>query len=66
MADYFSVINGAVAALGPEAAAQRRDIYNRARRVMIERLRMTQPPLSDAEIEAERIALESAIQRVVW
>src|SRR5262245_12804826 len=64
MRDYVSALTGAVAALGPNAGDDRRALYDRARRELLERLRSAEPALSDTEIDSERTALETAIQRV--
>jgi lipoprotein-anchoring transpeptidase ErfK/SrfK len=64
MADYFSVLSNAVAALDPPSAEARRALYDRARNVLVQSLRAADPPMSGKKIEAERLALESAIYRV--
>src|SRR5262245_51049503 len=62
MADYFPLIARAVAALSPNTREQRSALYDRARKTLAEKL--SDPTLQHAEPEAERAALEAAIQRV--
>src|SRR5262245_47912490 len=64
MADYFSVIQGAVGELDVNTAAARRDIYDRARNAMVSRLRAAEPKLPELVIEAELESLNQAIERV--
>jgi lipoprotein-anchoring transpeptidase ErfK/SrfK len=64
MVDYYSVLLRAVTA--PDAGDQqwRRDIYARARQMLMTRLHARRPPASPAEIAAERAALDAAIARI--
>jgi L,D-transpeptidase catalytic domain len=62
MADYFPLIARAVAALSPNTREQRYALYDRARKTLAEKL--SDPTLQHAEPEAERAALEAALQRV--
>ena len=64
MSDYYSVISNAVDSLGPSNPDQRRALYDRARRALVERLRAAKPPISEESINAERTLLEIAIRRV--
>lgn len=64
MADYFSVIQGAVDELDVNTAAARRDIYDRARSALLGRLRAVEPKLPEPVIEAELESLNQAIERV--
>ncbi|MBX9842411.1 MAG: L,D-transpeptidase [Xanthobacteraceae bacterium] len=64
MADYFSVLQGAVGELDINTAAARRDIYDRARNALLGRLRSTEPKLPEPVIEAELESLNQAIERV--
>lgn len=62
MVDYFSLLARAVSALNPNTSEQRRALYDRARKTLVEKLR--DPALSHADLRAENAALEAAIQRV--
>jgi lipoprotein-anchoring transpeptidase ErfK/SrfK len=64
MADYFSVIQGAVGELEINTAAARRDIYDRARKALLGRLQAAEPKLPEPVIEAELESLNQAIERV--
>jgi hypothetical protein len=65
MADYYPLIARAIAGLDAGAPGEsRRALYERARAALIERLRGVQPPLSEAEITRERLALEEAVRKV--
>jgi hypothetical protein len=61
MADYYPLISQAVAGLDPGAPDEiRRALYERARAA----LHTINPPLTEAEITLERLALEEAVRRV--
>jgi hypothetical protein len=62
MADYYSVISRAVAALEINTFDDRRAIYNRARAVQSYQLRKR--PYNKADFGRERLMLEDAISRV--
>ncbi|MBI3699521.1 MAG: hypothetical protein HY242_03635 [Afipia sp.] len=65
MADYYPLIARAIAGLDPGSPGEaRRALYERARTALIGQLRNVQPPLSEAEITRERLALEDAVRRV--
>jgi len=64
MADYYPLIARAVAGLTSNSGEVRRALYERARNALIAQLRSSDPPLSEAEITGERLALEDAIRRV--
>jgi lipoprotein-anchoring transpeptidase ErfK/SrfK len=64
MADYFSVIHGAVQNLDPNTVGTRRETYERARKAMLGRLRSVEPVLPIAVIDAELASLNEAIDRV--
>jgi hypothetical protein len=64
MADYHPLINRAVEGLGNNTAEARRTLYERARAALVGQLRGIDPPLSEAEITRERLALEDAIRKV--
>jgi hypothetical protein len=62
MVDYFSLLTRAVSALSSNTSEQRRVLYDRARKTLVEKLR--DPALSHANLRAESAALEAAIQHV--
>ena len=64
MADYHPLITRAVEGLGTSTAEARRTLYERARTALVSQLRGVNPPLSEAEITRERLALEDAIRKV--
>jgi hypothetical protein len=64
MADYHPLITRAVEGLGTSTAEARRTLYERARTALVSQLRGIDPPLSEAEITRERLALEDAIRKV--
>src|ERR1700741_1267485 len=65
MADYYPLIARAVAGLDATATGEsRRALYERARSALIAQLRNVQPPLTEAEITRERLALEEAVRKV--
>src|SRR5262245_15999795 len=64
MADYFSVIQGAVGELEINTAAARRDVYDRARKALVDRLQSVEPKLPEPVVESELESLNEAIKRV--
>src|SRR5215471_16705416 len=64
MADYHPLITRAVEGLANNTAEGRRTLYERARAALVAQLRGIDPPLSEAEITRERLALEDAIRKV--
>jgi lipoprotein-anchoring transpeptidase ErfK/SrfK len=64
MADYDSVLLGAVGRLDPNTAATRRNTYDRARRAMQDRLQSVEPPLPRPVIDAELEAFDQAVGRI--
>lgn len=64
MADYYSLIQRAVAGLPESSPENRRAIYERAMVALRTQLENLDPPLSPAEIMREQILLEETIQRV--
>src|SRR5262249_2701314 len=64
MADYHPLITRAVEGLANNTADGRRTLYERARAALVAQLRGIDPPLSEAEITRERLALEDAIRKV--
>jgi len=64
MADYYPLLSRAVAGLPDNTPETRRAIYDRARVVLLQQLRAVDPPLSEADIEREQIALDDVIARI--
>ncbi|WP_457796193.1 hypothetical protein [Methylocystis sp. S23] len=64
MADYYSLISRAIAALPQQSPDARQAVYERARKALFSQLRGIQPPVAEADIAAEGRALEEAITRV--
>jgi hypothetical protein len=64
MADYYPLISNAIAALEKKSSEGRSAFYDRARAILADRLWKADPPLSEAIIEQERLALEDAICKV--
>src|SRR5262249_48661935 len=64
MADYYPLINKAVAGLDKSSGEARRALYERARTALVTQLRGVQPALSESDITRERLALEEAIRKV--
>jgi hypothetical protein len=64
MADYYSIISGAVASLPSKTDEARSAIYERARTVLLDRLSDYDPALSETALENEQAALERAITRL--
>src|ERR1700744_4399233 len=63
MADYHPLIARAVEGLGASSGEARRALYERARAALVAQLRGIDPPLSEADITRERLALEDAIRK---
>jgi hypothetical protein len=64
MADYYSLISRAIAALPQQTPDSRQAVYERARKALFNQLRGIQPPVAEADIAAEGRALEEAIARL--
>ena len=64
MADYYQLLSGVVTALEDNSAAVRRRIYENMRTGFLEQMRKRDPPLADAHVTQEQIALEEAIRKV--
>jgi hypothetical protein len=64
MADYYSLIAGAVSRLPSKTDEARHEIYERARRAFQEILHGPDPPISAYELGNEEVRLEAAISRV--
>ena len=64
MHDYYTVIARAVSRLESNTPVTRKAVFDRARTILIDQLRIRRPPASDAEIIREREALENAIRKI--
>lgn len=65
MADYYPLVAAAIAGLVKNTREGRWALYDRARTSLVAQLRgMNDPPLTEAEITRERLALEEAIRKV--
>lgn len=64
MADYQPLIARAIAGLKNNTGENRRALYERARTALVNQLRGVDPPLDEAEITRERLALEEAIRKI--
>lgn len=64
MADFYPILARAVAGLPETTPEARRAIYDRARAALVAQLRGLDPPLGEAEIMRERLALDEAVARV--
>jgi len=64
MADYYSVLLGAVGKLDPNTAESRRNTYDRARQAMAERLRAIEPQLPKPVVDVELEKFDQAVERV--
>ena len=64
MPDYYPLIARAVGSLKPNTPEQRRALYDRARKTLVDQLRINDPTLKQTDVKAESAALDAAIQRV--
>lgn len=64
MADYYPLISRAVSGLEKNSGENRRALYERARKALVDQLRAVQPALSETDITRERLALEESIRKV--
>lgn len=64
MADYYPLIARAIEGLSEQSAQMRASIYERARTALLEQLTSLDPPLSEADIDRERLSLDDAMARV--
>ena len=61
---YHSLLSRAVSELDNNTDQEREGLYQRARGALLQQLRNGDPPFSESQIEAERLALEQAITTV--
>ena len=64
MTNYYPLLASVVAALEPNTAEARRQLYESARVGFPNYLGNLDPSLSDAEVTRERTALEEVIRRI--
>ena len=64
MTDYQPLLKRAMSGLDNSTLEGRRSVYERARHALVNQLRTVTPPLAEADITRERLALEEAIRRV--
>jgi hypothetical protein len=64
MTDYRPLLARAIANLDPNTGEGRRAVYDRARTALVNQLRGMNPPLAEAEITRQRLALEESIRKV--
>jgi hypothetical protein len=64
MRDYQPLLTRALAGLENNTRETRQAVYDRARQALLKQLRGVEPPLAEAEITRERLALEDAIKRI--
>ena len=64
MADYYPLLRKAIDALGRPDRDARFEVYERARKTVVNRLRGGDTPWSDADIDAQIIALDDAVRRI--
>ena len=64
MADFYPILARAIAGLPDKSPEARRAGYDRARTARVAQLRSLDPPVGEAEIMRERLALDEAMSRV--
>src|SRR5437870_585707 len=64
MVDYYSILTRAVASLNPNTSEQRRALYDRARKTLVDKIGTVDPSVSQTDLRTESAALEAAIQRI--
>ncbi len=64
MTDYRPLLSRAITVLDPNTGEARRAVYDRARTALVNQLRGMNPPLAEADITRERLALEEAIRKI--
>jgi hypothetical protein len=63
MTDYQPLLARALKGLDRNTSETRRAVYDRARQALLNQLRSANPPMADADITRERLALEDAIRK---
>jgi hypothetical protein len=64
MADFYPVLSRAISGLADNTPEARRAVYDRATTVLVAQLRGMNPPVSEADIARQRLALQEAITRI--
>jgi lipoprotein-anchoring transpeptidase ErfK/SrfK len=64
MTDYYSILRKAVTDRDQPSEAERYELYERARRMVVSRLRGTDPPWLDADIDEQLAAFDDAVARL--
>jgi hypothetical protein len=64
MADFYPVLSRAIAGLQEQTPEARRAVYDRAKQVLVAQLRNVDPPISEADIMRQRMALDDVIARI--
>ena len=62
MADYYPLIARAVGTLNPNTPEQRRALYDRARRTLVDQLRIKDPTLTQTDVKTESAALDPCMR----
>ena len=64
MTDFYPILRRHVDGLTVSTGEARRKLYERARTALVDQLRGRQPPMPEADIARERLALEEAVRKV--
>lgn len=64
MHDYYPIVARAVSRLESNTPRARHELFERIRRVLIDQLRIREPPPTGSDFRRERAALEEAIHRI--
>ncbi len=64
MADFYPILARAIAGLPDKSSQARQAVYDRARSALVAQLRSLDPPLGEAEIMRERLALDEAVAKI--
>src|SRR5882724_6462727 len=64
MADYYSLLMGSISALPSSTTETRRELYQRARQVLLRQLQSARPPRAPEEIERQLCAFDNAVAEI--
>ena len=64
MADYYSIVAGAIRGLESNTSAARRRLYDRARSALLSEMQNAYPPIPRSEIIIAQMALDTAIEQI--